>query len=270
MPVRIDEILADEKDRDQLIEDVLSVIRNDGLVPHVHADKENGYIMTAFDLKDRNDGTNILRLIYTLKMVDEKDIELKDIDVTIPNEETVVLDLYEQEEDDMVIEPFYEIWNADHEGNRTYVETVNRLVRKGDIKGKNEVSLSAMTYGEMTFANDLDTINLQLGFKPKVYDWQKAAGLGDEPLVIGLAEDFIGMGMLIGRIVSCKKIDVMIGNNSYPAVIARLKTGFGMMPALFGIEHAEEIREGRLVSLKAEIKADLACGEYDYYKHQRA
>ena len=261
MPLRvIDILIKSEEDEKQLMDALLEMIRKEKPCGIYQADDLKIY---AFDLLDHSLNEVVLRCVYTLVKNDEGSYSIVDVDLVIPNENITDLEFVEIVEDN---EPANEVWDVGCDARRSYAETVNRHLIRKDIKGIQKVSLSAMTYGDLTFGKNSDEINEEIGFKPTKFAWQEEMNMGLDPLPLGYADDFVGMGIMMAEIVSHKKISFKISSLKYTAIVAWLKTGFGKLPALFSTDHEKDIIDGNYVLINADLKADLSCGELNYYE----
>ena len=259
MPIRINEILTDnDNDSTNLFIQLTELLQTVNPVGVFNNEEKNIFHVVYYLYDDITDELD-LRCIFTLHQDnDTKELQVLDVDVTIPNEHTINLLFDEIQEDN---EMANEVWNVEYDEKRTIVETVNRHLIYDELKGIRNVSLSAMPYGDPKFGKTIDEVNELFGFKPKVYKWQEALNMGTEPIRLGFAEDFIGMGTLIGKIISYKAINVLIGDSVYKGMLVNMNTGYGEMPALFPIKYEDDIKANHYVITQVELKADL-CVDY--------
>ena len=246
MPIRIHEIFADDDEkRKDLVTDITSLIRSRNPDRGYHNEGKGIYLL-AYDINDSISKDTVLKIVYTIHEHDGIK-EIIDVDEVIPNEELISLDFEKRESEDRLEN---EEWMCEYDGRKNIVETVNRHLIKGDLKGVQKVSLSAMPYAEIVFAQDIDKIN-------EAFDWHNTE-------VKGFAEDYIGMGMLICTILSHRKVNLKLIEKEYSCIIAELNTGFGKMTAVFSEKYEDEIIDGHCVRMYADLKADFSCGDRAY------
>ena len=240
MPIRIQEILCkDPSSEDQLLDQLMSLIRTKEPQATFY-NKEKKIYLFSYDLKDDAAKETVLHCIFTIH--EEKGaMEIIDIDVTIPNDATTLNFLRKDRRSDLA----NEIWDVEKDEIRYTIETVNRHLIKEELKGIQNVSLSAMPYDEILIAETMDEIN--------------------EGQEFSFADTFMGMGIIIGRICAHQKADIRIGKDLYPAMIVTLETGFGKIPVLMNGEYEDKVKDGFYVRMAADLKADFSCGRNSYY-----
>ena len=240
MPIRIQEILCkDPSSQDQLVDQLMSLIRTQEPQATFY-NKEKKIYLFSYDLKDDVTQEKIMRCIYTIH--EEKGaMQIIDIDVTIPNGSITLNFLKKDKRSDLS----NEIWDVEREDIHYTIETVSRHVIREELKGEQEVSLSAMPYDEIMIRKTMDEIN--------------------EGQAFAFADTYMGLGIIVGKICAARHVDLRIGNNVYPALIVTLETGYGKIPALFGMEYEEKAEVGSYVRMTAELKADLSCKGHSYY-----
>ena len=106
----------------------------------------------------------------------------------------------------------------------------------------------------------MDEINEDFHFGPINLE-----GFGDETLSIGFADTYMGMGSMAAEILSYKKVSFLIGSRHYEGIIARLKTAYGIISVFFHTDEEENLSKASYVLLNCDMKADLSCGDHDYY-----
>lgn len=263
MPIRINEILSsNEAESDQIVNDVLTILQTgcESVSGEFYDDEKSMYYL-AYDLMDALTGKRALRCVFSLCLT-ENESKINNIDVVIPNNKIQQLKFTFRDEDES--RSIGEVWEVEKDDIHTKVEVVNRNVFPYELEGDRMISLSAMPYGEVRFADNIGEINKNLGFKPTVTEWQEAAGLGRDPITIGLAPDFVGMGMMICRIISHKKANIGIADHNYDGIIVNLETGLGEMPALLSMKYKDQIKDGRYIVMYADLKADFATAKKYY------
>ena len=262
MPVRINEIVINSEAEEQILMDSLFKMLKSERPSGAHQINNGELVLAGFDLLDPNSNEKVLRCVYTLEKNEQGNMSIVDIDIVIPNENITELS-YIQLEDGKA--PESECWSVEYNDRRTYAETVNRVLISGDLTGTQKASLSLMVYGDPVFGENGDEINAKVGFKPTKFEWQEEMKMGSDPLPLGYADDFVGMGIMMTKILSHKKISFKINDSIYNAMLLSLKTGFGELPALISADFENDIVDGRYVLINAELKADLSCGDKNYY-----
>ena len=262
MPVRINEIVIHDEAEVQILMDSLLKILKSERPSGAHQINNGELVMAGFDLCDPNTNEKVLRCVYTLQKNEQGNMSIVDVDIVIPNDNISQVNFVRLEEGQT---PESEYWDVEYNDRRTYAETVNRNLIDGDLSGLHDVSLSLMVYNDTVFGENADEINAKVGFKAEKYKWQEEMNMGSEPLPVGYADDFVGMGLMMTKIISHKKISFKINDSIYNAMLVILKTGYGELPALMSLDYEKDIIDGRFALINAELKADFSCGEKNYY-----
>ena len=227
------------------------------------------YFHMRCDIEDRLSGDVIGKIVYTL-LHGDKAIEVLDLDIVFNNNVSSMIRFNELRDGSSDSNEYYEAEVVDG-GQHFELETVNRhVIAEKLIDTEREVFVSAFPFALSIYA-DMDEFNKWAGFK-------KDATVGGTDLKVGGFSDKFMMpgGMtnpnkrsdesysfVVGRVVSFKDIEVAFGKTVLPFVLAWVGTALGIIPVPMGREvfDLEELKEGCIVAMNADIKADVAKDE---------
>lgn len=263
MPIRINEIICKTEDeKKDLLANILGLMDKRELFAGAYSDDTNKLFHIAFSIKDNRNNNVIMRCIFTLHEREDAN-EILDIDFVLPNENLTKIKFIEKYDESSLAN---ERWQIEYNDHHTNIETVNRHCYFENLQNKEvEVSLSLFPYEGIVFADSLDDINKEFGFKPTKYKWQEALNMGDEPITLGFGEDFVGMNMYVGKVADVKEYEFNICNGAYKCIIADIVTGLGKLPVIFSIDYKEQISKGKYVKFMAETKADFSSNNRKFY-----
>jgi hypothetical protein len=156
------------------------------------------YIHTQKQINDTHTGNEIGKLVYTLKVDDEKQsVFLLDLDIVLNNNATTSLHFINLLEGSSDSNEYYEVETLDEA--HLEIETVNRHTKNCTLLGrKHDVRISAFPYELSVFSNIL-ALNKYLGFSPIELN---NTGI----LVAGLSNRFIMPGGIMDKSKKVKLI----------------------------------------------------------------
>ena len=229
------------------------------------------FIHAQKNIIDSLSGVEIGKLIYTMKVDDEKQAVLVlDLDIILLNSETATIQINRLLEGSSDSNEYYEAETIE-EGGHFELETVNRYTVEGNIEGsKRDVYLSAFPF-ELTVFPDMDAFNKYVGFSRVI----NVANTGI--MVGGLSEKFIMPGglfsdkkkpddhysMVVGRVRSFQDVRWEFGEYKLDFVIAKVDTALGRIPVAMGrsVFDLATLTEGSVIGMNADIKTDLSKPE---------
>ena len=196
---------------------------------------------------------------------EEKHIEIKDIDVVINNEETVSLEFLSLRAGSSDSNEYYHVQTED--GAHFIIETVNRHAVEGSVLNTTrDVKLSAFPF-ELTVYDDIWELSRAFGFGDGIR-------VGNTDLVVhGMSETFTMTGgalseekeethytFMIGTVVSFRDVTWKLGELTLDFIIARAKTGAGVMPVVLSRDYFDlaKLKVGSVLAMNADIKALMA------------
>jgi hypothetical protein len=227
---------------------------------------DNKYFHIRGNIIDRLSGQPIGKMVYTI-LHDDNVLEIKDLDMVWNNSVPTVLQFNKLRDGSSDANEYYEAETVD-EGQHLELETVNRHVVSEDIVNtKREAFISAFPF-ELSIFADIQAFNEWAGFKREI-------AVGNTDLKVGgFYEKFMMPGgmfndekksdesysFVIGTVISYQDVEIAFGETVYPFVLAQVDTALGVIPVSMGrdVFDIEKIREGCIVAMNADIKADVA------------
>ena len=232
----------------------------------VFGTEDNKYFHIRGNILDRISGQPIGRIVYTIFHTG-KALEIKDLDIVWNNPTPTIIQFNKLRDGSSDANEYYEAETVD-ENQHFELETVNRhIVSEDVVNTKREVFVSAFPF-ELNVYTDIDAFNEWAGFGREIT-------VGNTDIKVGgFSEKFMMPGGLfndkkksdesysfvVGRVVSYQDVEIAFGETVYPFVLAQVDTALGIIPVSMGrdVFDLENLREGCIVAMNADIKADFA------------
>lgn len=222
------------------------------------------------EMIDKKSGDVIGHFVYSIwSNLKENRNEIQDLDITLCNRNSTSVHFLKRLQNSEDATDYYDAELAGSK-QRFQLETVNKYAVYKDLSGTTrDVFISAFPF-ELSIYDSIDAFNKHLGFK-------KNKPIGKIGLkTSGLSETFLSPGgiisknypdevfsMVVGTVASFRDVSVDFGGVVLNFMIAQVKTAFGTIPVAIGREvfDVKKLKVGTLVTMNADIKADLAAPE---------
>ena len=273
MPTRHQAFL--EQDREmEVFTEMVNLVRKEPDYFAVSQDKR--YIMMAFDICDKYSGQPVMREIVTLYANQEKNaLEIQDMDLVLTD--SPVCELTELHRLDKSTE-FWEAYTAAVNERHLELETVNRqVIPDHELTEPVQAAVSVFPFQYMIFP-DAEALSDYFGYVTMGDTIPELAGHK-----VGIGTDFTAGSFLVKKdpdddesfsvisavIEDYAKTTLVIGSKECDAyvlgcTIANIKGMKVILPA--DKETEEKLKNGTCIYMHADVKADLAVGQYDYCK----
>ncbi len=263
MPLHFQSIIcADENRKTELLMELLGESLDN--VDSVFISGDN-YIHSQKDLRDELSDTVFGRIVYTIK-IGENAHEILDLDIVLNSDTRSSLQFLALREGSSDANEYYDAVAAENDGH-LQIETVNRHTVEGElVDTEREVGICAFPF-RLTVYEDIDSFNEAMGCKDVRIE-------GLEMVFRGLSERFImpanaisgkeaddeSFTFMLGKVVSFRNVRWRLGKHVLDFLIVQLDTALGVIPAAMSrkVFDLSELKEGVIIAMYADIKADLA------------
>ena len=264
MPLHLQSITNDDQ-RPEYLADLLIAV---GESPDELCVCQKKYILSRFILTDENTGSPFGKIVYTLKVDDEeKAVFIIDLDITLDNESKTAVHFLSLRNGSSDSNEYYDAMTEEDQAHFE-LETVCRHVVEEDLVGTcRDVSISAFPF-QLTVHNNIDEYNKWAGFGKEI-------SVGDTDFKVhGFSEHFMMPGgtfgekdddehfsYLLGTVLSWREVRWTIGDNAFDFLVVWLDTGLGKIPAAMSrdVFDLSQLKEGAIIAMSADIKADLSA-----------
>lgn len=269
MPLHINAIIPEAKEED-LLEWIIGEALSQAKVKYVSQDEH--FLLLEKGIVDIGSQEIIAKLVYTMvKDEENKRMQLIDIDIVLKNDFTTELELLEKLPASSDANEYYDA-EVVNKGGHLQIETVNRHTYKEELEGKNHKFYLSVFPFYVEVRKNIDEIN-------ELFNFSENIKVGDsEAKVGGFAEDFMAPASLFkvfdghvaddetftylfGEVEEIKEVSIETfeEDENIDFLIVTVKSGMGNVPVAMSREafELEDIHVGRMLILKADIKADL-------------
>ena len=264
MPLHLESIVRKDKEESivlQLEKDLRSAecvfSSSDRTIFHVHKPMIDRLMGEAF-------GT----IVYTLQS-ENRDAPLKliDVDLVLHNDRITEMLLLTKHPKSSDANEYYDA-EVVGEGGHLQIETVNRQAIDEEIENTvQKISASAFPF-RVSIHNSMDEFNKKAGFG-KDMDLDESM-----PRLLGFAEHFMAPASMFqmgaetytyffGKVQKIREVEWEGYEEAGPILIVDVDSGMGVIPVAMNREcfDLEELAEGKVLELRADVKANLGIGQ---------